>query len=64
MPDPHNERLEAELGRVLVAQLAPAELPLFGAMSRAFFADPKEQDRQAVEVTRSWPLGSRKRRGC
>src|SRR6516165_7569984 len=41
MPDPHNERLEAELGRVLVAQLAPAELPLFGAMSRAFFADPK-----------------------
>ena len=41
MPDPRDERLEAELGRVLVAQLAPAELPLFGAMSRAFFADPK-----------------------
>jgi hypothetical protein len=25
----------------LVAELAPGELPLFGAMSRAFFADPK-----------------------
>lgn len=41
MPDPQNQELEAEFGRVLVAQLAPEELPLFGAMSRAFFADPK-----------------------
>ena len=36
-----SQQLEAELGRVLVAELAPGELPLFGAMSRAFFADPK-----------------------
>jgi hypothetical protein len=41
MPDTQNQELEAEFGRVLVAQLAPEELPLFGAMSRAFFADPK-----------------------
>jgi hypothetical protein len=41
MPDPQGERLEAELGRVLVARLAPGELPLFGAISGAFFADPK-----------------------
>src|SRR5215475_6199891 len=41
MPDPQNQQLEAEFGRLLVAQLAPEELPLFGAMSRAFFADPK-----------------------
>jgi hypothetical protein len=34
-------QLEAELGRVLVGELAPGELPQFGAMSRAFFADPK-----------------------
>jgi hypothetical protein len=27
----------AELGRALVGSLAPAELPLFGAVSRAFF---------------------------
>jgi hypothetical protein len=36
-----SQQLEAELGRALVAELAPGELPLFGAMSRAFFADPK-----------------------
>ena len=41
MSDPQSQRLEAELGRVLVAQLAPEELPLFGAISRAFFADPQ-----------------------
>jgi hypothetical protein len=41
MTDLQGQRPEAELGRVLVAELAPGELPLFGAMSRAFFADPK-----------------------
>src|SRR5207244_3661269 len=34
-------QLEAEFARVLVVQLAPAELSLFGPISRAFFADPK-----------------------
>jgi hypothetical protein len=42
MPDEQSQQLEAEFGRLLVAQLAPEELPLFGAMSRAFFANPKQ----------------------
>jgi hypothetical protein len=29
-----------ELARAVVTSLAPAEIPLFGAMSRAFFDDP------------------------
>lgn len=41
MPDLPNHAMEAEFGRLLVDQLAPEELPLFGAISRAFFADPK-----------------------
>ena len=31
-----------ELARAVVAQVAPGELPLFGAMSRAYAADPKQ----------------------
>jgi hypothetical protein len=41
MTDLQGQRPEAELALVLVAELAPGELPLFGAMSRAFFPDPK-----------------------
>jgi hypothetical protein len=41
MGDLWSQELEAEFARVVVAQLSPEELPLFGAKSRAFFADPK-----------------------
>jgi hypothetical protein len=36
-----DERPEIELAREVVVALAPAELPLFPAMQRAFDADPK-----------------------
>ncbi len=36
-----DERPEIELAREVVGALAPAELPLFPAMQRAFDADPK-----------------------
>lgn len=36
-----NEQPVAELARAIVSQVAPHELPLFGPVSRAWFADPK-----------------------
>jgi hypothetical protein len=42
--DPRAE-LTAELARDLVAELAPHELPLFGPISRAYFADPERAAR-------------------
>jgi hypothetical protein len=40
MSETTTQQSAAELGRALVATLAPGELPLFGAISRAILADP------------------------
>jgi hypothetical protein len=36
-----NQQPIAELARAIITQIAPRELPLFGPVSRAWFADPK-----------------------
>ena len=36
-----NQQPVAELARAIITQIAPRELPVFGPVSRAWFADPK-----------------------
>jgi hypothetical protein len=44
-----------DLAKTIVAQVAPAELPTFGATSRAYFADPEWA--ATIRHSRGGPLG-------
>ena len=46
-----DQELVADLARDLIGAIAPGELPLFGAMSKAWFADPaRVQTKQGDDV--------------